>query len=161
MKVPVTWLREYCDPALDSKALAEVLAMSGTEVERIGHVGVPGGDGNAGLFRIGRVREVAPHPDADRLRVCSVELGEDDVRSIVCGAPNVAGGQAVLVALPGAVLPDGTKLRAAKLRGVESNGMILSESEVELGADSAGIMVLPEETEPGGEAAAGRRRPWR
>ena len=79
------------------------------------------------------MREVSSHPDADRLRVCSVELGENDLRSIVCGAPNVEGGQAVLVALPGAVLPDGTKLRAAKLRGVESNGMILSESEVQLG----------------------------
>ena len=154
MRVPVGWLSEYCAPGLDSKELADVLAMSGTEVERIGHVGVPGGDGNPGLFRIGRVREVSPHPDADRLRVCSVELGEEDVRSIVCGAPNVAGGQAVLVALPGAVLPDGTKLRAAKLRGVESNGMILSESEVQLGTDSAGIMVLPDDTEAGGEAGA-------
>jgi phenylalanyl-tRNA synthetase beta chain len=154
MRVPISWLSEYCDAGLDTAKLADALAMSGTEVERIAHVGVPTGDSNPSLFRIGRVREVAPHPDADRLRVCSVDIGEPDLRSIVCGAPNVAGGQTVMVALPGAVLPDGTKLRSARLRGVESNGMILSETEVGLGTDSAGIMVLPEGLQSGQEAAA-------
>ena len=101
---------------------------------------------------IGRVTAVEPHPDADRLRVCQVACSGADERTIVCGAPNVAAGQAVMVALPGAVLPDGTRLGKAKLRGVESDGMILSETEVQLGSDSTGIMVLPDAYEAGEEA---------
>ena len=92
---------------------------------------------------VGEVLSVEPHPDADRLSVCEVDTG-DGKRTIVCGAPNVAAGQLVPVALPGAVLPDGTKLKKAKLRGVESDGMILSEAELEVGDDSAGIIVLAE-----------------
>ena len=152
MRVPVAWLTEYCDPGLGTEEIAHALAMSGTEVERITRVGVPSADSNGALFRIGRVTEVRPHPDADRLRVCRVRLAGTDERTIVCGAPNVAEGQAVMVALPGAVLPDGTKLGRAKLRGVESEGMILSEIEVQLGSDSEGIMVLPDALEPGDEA---------
>ena len=88
------------------------------------------------------------HPDADRLKVCSVQLDGDggEPVSIVCGAPNVAGGQTVAVARPGAVMPDGTKLRRAKLRGVTSDGMILSESELEIGPGGEGILVLDELT---------------
>jgi phenylalanyl-tRNA synthetase beta chain len=154
MRVPVTWLREYCEPGLGADALATALALSGTEVERITSVGVPTLDGNRGLFLVGEVRSVEQHPDADRLRVCRVALSGDDERTIVCGAPNVEAGQAVMVALPGAVLPDGTRLGRAKLRGVESDGMILSETEVDLGTDSAGIMVLPESYARGEEAGA-------
>ena len=152
MRIPVSWLKEYCDPGHDADRLANTLALSGTEVERVSSVGVPRTDGNGGLFRIGRVLEVAPHPDADRLSVCTVRLSGSDERTIVCGAPNVSAGQAVMVALPGAVLPDGTRLGKAKLRGVESEGMILSETEVELGSDSQGIMVLPDSYEAGEEA---------
>jgi phenylalanyl-tRNA synthetase beta chain len=152
MKAPVSWLTQYCDPGLSAAEIGERLSLSGTELERIARVGVPSGDGNAGFFRIGRVMSAEQHPDADRLRVCSVQLAGSDMRTIVCGAPNVAAGENVLVALPGAVLPDGTKLGRAKLRGVVSEGMILSETEVELGSDSAGIMVLPDELEIGEEA---------
>ena len=152
MRVPVSWLKEYCDPGQGAEALATTLALSGTEVERVTSVGIPRGDGNGGLFRIGEVLDVSQHPDADRLRVCRVRLSGSDERTIVCGAPNVAAGQAVMVALPGAVLPDGTRLGKAKLRGVESEGMILSETEVQLGSDSQGIMVLPDSYEPGEEA---------
>jgi phenylalanyl-tRNA synthetase beta chain len=152
LRVPVAWLREYCDPGLSSAQIGERLSLSGTELERILRVGVPAGDGNAGFFRIGRVMSAEQHPDADRLRVCNVQLAGSDMRTIVCGAPNVAAGETVVVALPGAVLPDGTKLGRAKLRGVESEGMILSETEVELGTDSAGIMVLPDSLEVGEEA---------
>ena len=102
---------------------------------------------------IGQVLDVAQHPDADRLSVCTVRLSGSDERTIVCGAPNVAAGQAVMVALPGAVLPDGTRLGKAKLRGVESEGMILSETEVQLGSDSEGIMVLPDASRRRGGAA--------
>ena len=123
MRVPVAWLREYCDPGpgLD-RSSRRCSRMSGTEVERIGHVGVPRGRRQPGACSgSAACARSSPHPDADRLRVCSVELGEDDVRTIVCGAPNVAAGQAVLVALPGAVLPDGTQAaRRRSCAGVES-----------------------------------------
>jgi len=138
MKVPLEWLHEYVRPDLDASALAERLALTGTEVERVTHHGVPA----AGGFVIGRVLSAERHPDADRLNVCSVDLGGDAPAQIVCGAPNVAAGQTVAVAQPGAVMPDGTRLRKAKLRGVESAGMILSEPELEIGVERAGIMVL-------------------
>ena len=143
MRVPLSWLREYCDPGLPVDKLAQRIAMRTCEVERIDRVGPPTPDG----FVVGRVLDVEPHPDADRLRVCRVETGDGE-RTIVCGAPNVAAGQTVAVALPGAVMPDGTELGRAKLRGVESAGMILSEAELQVGEDGAGIAVL-EEGDPG------------
>jgi phenylalanyl-tRNA synthetase beta chain len=140
MKVPLPWLREYCDPALDVHQIEERLTMTGTKVEAIHHHGVPGTDG----FVVGRVLSAEQHPDADRLKVCAVDLGDADGRpaTIVCGAPNVAAGQTVAVARPGAVMPDGTRLKQAKLRGVVSEGMILSESELEISAGAEGILVL-------------------
>jgi phenylalanyl-tRNA synthetase beta chain len=151
MKVPYGWLREYCDPGLVLDEVVNALAMSGTGVERVTRVGIPSDDGNPALFRVGRVVGVEKHPDADRLRVCQVQLAGSDTRTIVCGAPNVGAESVVLVALPGAVLPDGTKLGRVKIRGVESDGMILSEAEVGLGADANGIMVLPDTLEAGEE----------
>jgi phenylalanyl-tRNA synthetase beta chain len=140
MKVPSSWLRFYCDPGLSVEELADEIAMHSIEVERISHVGAPSADS----FVVGKVLSVEKHPDADKLSVCEVDAGEGG-RTIVCGAPNVAAGQTVPVALPGAVMPDGTKLGTAKLRGVESNGMILSEAELELGDDADGIAVLTED----------------
>jgi phenylalanyl-tRNA synthetase beta chain len=145
MRVPYSWLREYCDPGVDPRELAERLAMTGTEVERVGAVGPPVPDG----FVVGRVLECERHPDADRLSVCSVDTGEVEPRTIVCGAPNVAAGQTVAVALPGATMPGGAKLGEAKLRGVRSSGMILSAAELEIAEESAGIMVLDGAAEPG------------
>ncbi len=142
MKVPLTWLHEYCAPPLDASTLAERLALTGTEVERVVHHGVPSVDG----FVVGKVLSAEQHPDADRLRVCHVDLGETEPVQIVCGAPNVAAGQTVAVARPGAVMPDGTKLRKAKLRGVESAGMILGEHELDISTDHSGIMVLADDT---------------
>jgi phenylalanyl-tRNA synthetase beta chain len=139
MKVPVSWLSSYCDPGLSVETLADELALHAIEVERISHAGTTSPEN----FVVGRVLSAEQHPDADRLRVCEVETG-DGARTIVCGAPNVAAGQMVPVALPGAVMPDGTKLGKAKLRGIESNGMILSESELQIGDDSDGIAVLAE-----------------
>jgi phenylalanyl-tRNA synthetase beta chain len=144
MRVPVAWLREYCDPALDVHQIEERLTMTGTKVEAIHHHGVP----STGGFVVGRVLSAEQHPDADRLKVCTVDLGETGEdgeaapATIVCGAPNVALGQTVAVARPGAVMPDGTKLKQAKLRGVVSEGMILSESELDIGAGAQGILVL-------------------
>jgi phenylalanyl-tRNA synthetase beta chain len=152
VKVPCAWLKQYCDPGRSAADIATALTMTGTELERITRVGIPPDDGNPGLFRIGKVLSTEQHPDAERLRVCNVQLAGSDTRTIVCGAPNVAPGEVVLVALPGAVLPDGTKLGRADLRGVTSDGMILSETEVELGTDADGIMVLSDSYEVG-EAA--------
>jgi phenylalanyl-tRNA synthetase beta chain len=149
MKVPYSWLREYCDPGVEAGELAERLAMTGTEVERVGSVGPPAADG----FVVGRVLEREPHPNADRLSVCAVDTGDGGPRTIVCGAPNVAAGQTVPVALPGATMPDGTKLGKAKLRGVESHGMILSAAELEIAEDSKGILVLDEGPAPGASLA--------
>jgi phenylalanyl-tRNA synthetase beta chain len=146
MRVPIQWLREYVEPALDTPALAERLALTGTEVERVERHGVAALEN----FVIGRVLEAEQHPDADRLRVCVVDVGDGAPSQIVCGAPNVAAGQTVAVAKPGAVMPDGTTLGKAKLRGVESNGMILAEDEVAIGTEHAGIMVLERDgLEPG------------
>jgi phenylalanyl-tRNA synthetase beta chain len=154
MRVPLNWLREYCDPALDIHAIEERLTMTGTKVEAIHHHGVASSDG----FVVGRVLSAEQHPDADRLKVCAVDLGdgEESTATIVCGAPNVAAGQTVAVARPGAVMPDGTKLRQAKLRGVVSEGMILSESELEidLASPTRGIVVL-DEVLPGVELTPG------
>jgi phenylalanyl-tRNA synthetase beta chain len=144
MRVPYSWLREYCDPGLEVAALAERLVMTGTEVERIGAVGPPSPEG----FVVGRVLSAEQHPNADRLRVCRVDTGDGE-RTIVCGAPNVAAGQSVAVAQPGARMPGGEKLRKAKLRGVASEGMILSVSELEIGGDADGILVLEGEPAPG------------
>jgi phenylalanyl-tRNA synthetase beta chain len=142
MRVPLDWLREYCDPAeLDVHAIERRLTMTGTKVEAIHHHGVPSVEN----FVVGRVLSAEQHPDADRLKVCTVGLGEaspDGPATIVCGAPNVASGQTVAVARPGAVMPDGTKLKQAKLRGVVSEGMILAENELEIGSGGEGILVL-------------------
>jgi phenylalanyl-tRNA synthetase beta chain len=137
MNVPYSWLREYCDPGLAPEALAERLVMTGTEVERIEVAGPP----TAENFVVGKVKAAERHPDADRLRVCTVDVGEGE-RTIVCGAPNVGAGQTVAVALPGARMPGGERLRKAKLRGVASEGMILSARELEVGEDHDGILVL-------------------
>jgi phenylalanyl-tRNA synthetase beta chain len=138
MRIPLHWLREYVNPPLDVAHLAERLAMTGTEVERVERHGVAALEN----FIVGKVLNAHKHPDADRLTVCSVDIGEREPSQIVCGALNVAAGQTVAVAKPGAVMPDGTVLRKAKLRGQESNGMILAEDEVAIGTDHDGIMVL-------------------
>jgi phenylalanyl-tRNA synthetase beta chain len=148
MNVPYSWLREYCDPGLDPEALADRLVMTGTEVERIGVAGPPQADN----FVVGKVKAAERHPDADRLRVCTVDVGEGE-RTIVCGAPNVGAGQTVAVALPGARMPGGEKLRKAKLRGVASEGMILSARELEVGEDRDGILVLDDGLQAGAPLA--------
>ena len=140
MRVPLSWLRSYCDPGLSTGEIADLLTSAGLEVARIDRIGV----GDPSGFFVGRVLEANPHPNADRLSVCIVEDGGEAPRTIVCGAPNVAAGQVVAVARPGAVMPDGTELGEAELRGVRSSGMILAEDELGIGEDHAGILELPE-----------------
>ena len=138
MRVPLLWLRQYCSPDLDTHRLADRLTMTGTKVEAIHHHGVGGLEN----FVVARVLSAERHPEADRLTVCSVDDGAGQARQIVCGAPNVAAGQTVAVARPGAVMPDGTELKKVKLRGIESDGMILAEDELAIGTDHDGILVL-------------------
>ena len=140
MRVPVAWLREYCDPGMPADEIADVLTQAGDKLERLHRVGV----GDPAEFVVGKVLTAEQHPDADRLTVCTVDIGDGEPSTIVCGAPNVAAGQTVAVARPGAIMPDGSKLGEAKLRGVKSSGMILAEDEVGIGGDHEGTMVLDE-----------------
>jgi len=145
MRVPIEWLHEYCAPPLEAAALAQRLAMTGTEVERVEHHGVRALE----CFVVGRVLERRRHPDADRLSLCMVDVGGSTPSQIVCGAPNVRAGQTVAVARPGAVMPDGSTLAVVKLRGVESQGMILAEDELAIGTEHGGILVLGDDNDGG------------
>ena len=150
MRVPLSWLRDYVAVELPPEELADRLSVATAEVQAVHRLGPPDVDGNLGLFRVGRVLEAGKHPNADRLQLCRVDVGEGEPRQIVCGAWNFGVGATVAVALPGALLPGAEgPLREAKLRGQTSHGMILSERELELGADHTGILVLDEGLEPG------------
>jgi phenylalanyl-tRNA synthetase beta chain len=139
------WLHEYVDSHLDAQTLAQRLALTGTEVERVEHHGISESEN----FVVGHVLERRKHPDADRLGVCMVDVGGSTPVQIVCGAPNVAAGQTVGVVRPGGVMPDGTKIKRSKLRGETSDGMILSERELLISTEHDGIMVLGEDLKPG------------
>ena len=148
MKIPLSWLREYVDIDLPPEELAHKLTMAGTEV---GSIDVVGGSWD-NVF-VGYVTSVDPHPNADRLRLATVSLGEEEM-TVVCGAPNVAAGQRVPFAKVGARLVDARSgemetLKAAKIRGVESAGMVCSERELALGDDHDGIVVLPDDAPVG------------
>ena len=150
MRAPLSWLQEYVTTSATPEEIAGRLKVSALDVERILDVGVADVDGNVGRFLVGSVLAVEQHPNADRLRVCQVDVGEGDARQIVCGAWNFEAGATVAVALPGAFLPVlDVPLDERELRGQLSRGMILAEDEVGLGDDHAGIMVLPGGIEPG------------
>lgn len=139
MKFSEAWLREWVDPDLSTQALVDQLTMAGLEVD--------GTETVAGDFSdvvVARVVDAAAHPDADKLRVCQVDDGET-VHTVVCGAPNARSGILVAYARIGAKLPDGTKIRKAKLRGVTSAGMLCSAAELGLSDDHDGIIELPAE----------------
>lgn len=140
MKFSEQWLREWVNPPIDTKQLVEQLTMAGLEIESVLPV--------AGQFNdvvIGQVLEAVQHPDAERLRVCQVNIGANESLNIVCGAANVRAGLKVPVALVNATLPNGITIKATKLRGVVSQGMICSTSELGLTETSDGIMELPED----------------
>jgi len=149
MKVPYTWLREYVAIEASAEELAARLAVTTAETERVFWRGVSDSEGNFDNFRVGRVLEAGKHPNADRLQLCKVDVGEPEPRQIVCGAWNFGAGATVAVGLPGAVVPGGMKLERVKLRGEVSEGMIMSEHELELGQDHSGIMLLPDDWTPG------------
>jgi len=143
MRVPEQWLRSFADPALDSAALAERLTMAGLEVEST-EAAAPAFD----RVVVARILDVKPHPDADRLRLCTVDAGGAPL-AIVCGAPNAAAGMTVPCALEGATLPGGLVIKRAKVRGVESQGMLCSAKELGLSDDAAGLLVLDGALAPG------------
>jgi len=146
MRFSEAWLREWVNPAIDSATLAEQLTMAGLEVDSV----EPAAPAFSGVV-VGHVLGVAPHPDADKLRVCTVDVGQGDLLQIVCGAANVAADMRVPVATVGAVLPGGFQIKRAKLRGVESLGMICSASELGLAESSSGILPLPEDAPVGAD----------
>jgi phenylalanyl-tRNA synthetase beta chain len=137
MKVTWNWLSEWVDLPAAPEDLVHLLAMRGFPVQSVER-----GRALDPAIVVGHVLEAARHPNADRLSLCKVDIASEPL-SIVCGAPNVAAGQRVAVAQVGAVLPDGTRLRRSKIRGVESQGMICSERELGLSEQSEGIWVIP------------------
>ena len=150
MRVPLSWLREYVDVQATPQELARRLSISTAEVERVVDAGVTDADGNLARFVVGRVVASDPHPNADRLQLCQVDVGNPEPQQIVCGAWNFGVGATVAVGLPGALLPGFPgPLEERPLRGELSRGMILAEDEVGLGADHDGIMVLSDGLEPG------------
>ncbi len=144
MQFPESWLRTMVDPALTTDALAHLLTMSGVEVETV----APVAPAFSGVV-VAQVRGVRKHPGADRLTVCTVDAGAGQPLEVVCGAPNVAAGMKAPLALAGAELP-GMTVKATTLRGVESNGMLLSARELGLSDDHSGLLALP------ADAAVGR-----
>ncbi|HEX2404083.1 MAG TPA: phenylalanine--tRNA ligase subunit beta, partial [Acidimicrobiia bacterium] len=144
MKVPLRWLEEFIElPTTNPSQLSEVLTMLGHEVESF-DVLEPGWTDVV----VGKVEQITSHPDADKVRVCQVETGSG-LQQIICGAWNFSEGAHVAVAEPGAMLPGGFEIDRRTIRGVESNGMICSESELGLGEDHTGILVLDGDPVPG------------
>jgi len=155
MKVSYNWLKDYLDFDLTPEEVSEILTDTGLEIEKLEKFeSVPGG--LKGVV-VGEVIEAEPHPNADKLKVTMVNVGEPDLLNIVCGAPNVAVGQKVMVATVGTTLmPEPEKpfkIKKAKIRGEESYGMICAEDELGIGEDHSGIMVLPDDAKVGTAAA--------
>ena len=154
MNISYKWLKEYVDFDLTAQQVCDALTSTGLEVDALEEVQSIKG-GLKGLY-VGKVLTCEPHPNSDHLHVTTVDLGKGEPSQIVCGAPNVAAGQKVIVADLGCVLYDGDQefvIKKSKLRGVESNGMICAEDEIGVGNDHSGIIVLPEDAVVGTPAA--------
>ena len=143
MQFPESWLREFCNPSLTTQQLADTLTMAGLEVEELEPVAPP-----FTKIVVGEIKEAVQHPNADRLRVCQVDVGQGSLLNIVCGAPNARVGIRVPCALVGAELPPGEDgkpfvIKVGKLRGVESQGMLCSAKELKIADDHGGLLELP------------------
>jgi len=143
MQFPESWLREFCNPDLTTQQLADTLTMAGLEVEELQAVAPP-----FTQIVVGEIKEAVQHPNADRLRVCQVDVGQGSLLNIVCGAPNARVGIRVPCALVGAELPPGEDgkpfvIKVGKLRGVESQGMLCSAKELKIADDHGGLLELP------------------
>ena len=144
MKYPLSWIREWVDVPADADDIARRLTGRGYPVDAIARTGH-----DYANVVVGRVLEVARHPDADKLSLCKVDAGTGTVLSVVCGAPNVKAGMKVPVALVGAELPGGLKIKRSKIRGEMSEGMLCSARELELGGDHSGIFALADDAPVG------------
>ena len=143
MKLSYSWLKEYLECSLTPAQIADAMTSIGIEVDAVEETEeIPGG--LAGVV-VAKVVECAEHPDSDHLHITKVDAGTGELLTVVCGAPNVAAGQKVLLATIGTVLPGDFKIKKSKIRGVESFGMICAQDELGIGSDHAGIMVLPED----------------
>ena len=155
MNISYKWLRRFIDFDLQPRQLAAALTSLGLECDNVEEVeSIPGG--LKGIV-IGKVLTCEPHPDSDHLHVTTVDIGGQTPETIVCGAPNVAAGQTVVVATVGTVLHMGDKelkIKKSKIRGVESCGMICAEDEIGVGKSHAGIIVIDKEIKPGTPAAS-------
>ena len=154
MKISYNWLKTYIDTDITLDEISATLTSTGLEVEGVEQVG--GAKKYLDTVLVGKVLSAVPHPNADKLKVTKIDLGDGLETQIVCGAPNVAAGQNVPVATVGTILPspDGEfKIKKAKIRGEESFGMICSEVELGIGTDNSGILVLPENLTPGTPAS--------
>jgi len=149
MKFSINWLREFVELPPTTESLAELLTLAGVEIERIETRGA-----DFDKVVVAQITASSPHPNADRLTICQVNDGSGKSRQIVCGAKNYKVGDKVALALPGAVLPNDLKVRATKLRGVDSEGMLCSGKELEISQDSAGLLILPNESEIGAPISA-------
>ena len=143
MQFPESWLREFCNPPLTTQQLADTLTMAGLEVEELEPVAPP-----FTKIVVGEIKEAVQHPNADRLRVCQVDVGQGSLLNIVCGAPNARVGIRVPCAMVGAELPPGDDgkpflIKVGKLRGVESQGMLCSAKELQIADDHGGLLELP------------------
>jgi phenylalanyl-tRNA synthetase beta chain len=148
MKVTWNWLREFVDLEVSVAQLAERLTMAGLEVESVEETGRD----LAGVQCAELVR-VHPHPQADRLNICEVRLGDDTIATVVCGAANLRAGERIAYATPGSSLPGGRTITTTEVRGVSSAGMLCSEAELGIGPDASGILILPSDA-PIGERVA-------
>ena len=148
MRFSLNWLRQWVPTDLDAQSVADRLTAAGLEVDQLETIGT-GLDGVV----VGEIVDCKPHPDADRLRVCEVDYGADAPVTIVCGAPNARAGLKAPLATVGATLPNGLKIKPAKLRGVESRGMLCSAPELGLGEDASGLLELPAALETGAALA--------
>ena len=146
MKFNESWLREWVDPDVDAAELAEQLTRAGLEVDSVEPAASP--DGFSGVV-VGAVLESRPHPNADRLKLCVVDPGSGDPVEVVCGAPNARAGMRGALARPGARIAGGVKVRRAKIRGMASEGMLLSMRELGLGDEHDGIVELDSDAPPG------------
>ncbi len=144
MKISEQWLREWVAVRLSTKALAERLTLAGIEVGSVNPVAAP-----LEHIVVGEIQSIEPHPQADRLRICQVYVGQKPPLTIVCGAANAAAGQKVPVALEGASLPNGTKISRTTIRGVESSGMLCAAAELGLEESSQGLLVFEKKAKPG------------
>ncbi|MEO8804271.1 MAG: phenylalanine--tRNA ligase subunit beta [Rudaea sp.] len=149
MKFSENWLREFVNPAVDRAGLCQRLTMAGLEVEGVD----PLGAGLDGVV-VAQIVECAAHPNADKLRVCTVDVGSGNAVQIVCGAPNARAGLKAPLAMVGAVLPNGMKIKPAVLRGVESSGMLCSAKELDLDSDASGLLELSDDAMVGAPLAS-------